>query len=205
MTAKAAPPPAPTRGKGKKTGDTEAAPGAHYAVHLYRPRAALALANRRWYAATDAGILHSDNEGASWSGGAIEEEKSFFSVSAHDQMVVAASVSGVWVSANYAQHWLRQPLPPEVTRVYSVTITQDDAVWLSTREGAFRWIRTIVGRRRVGARRERPARPRGDLDPRTRRSPAGGCGGAYGVCEPGPGAELEGRRSPPRPSRSPEP
>jgi photosystem II stability/assembly factor-like uncharacterized protein len=28
-----------------------------------------------------------------------------------------------------------------VTRVYSVTITQNDEIWLSTREGAFRWIR----------------------------------------------------------------
>lgn len=141
MIAKPAPPPLPSRHKGKKT----VAPKPSRAV-ITQPIfeghvRALALANRRWYAATDAGILHSDNEGVSWSGGPIDGEKSFFSVSAHDQIVVAASVSGVWLSANYAQHWLRQPLPPEVTRVYSVTVTHDDAVWVSTREGAFRWVR----------------------------------------------------------------
>jgi len=135
------PPPAPPRGKGRKA-VTPKPPRALITRSIFAGHVrALALANRRWYAATDAGILHSDNEGMSWSGGPIEEEKSFFSVAAHDQMVVVASVSGVWVSANYAQHWLRQPLPPEVTRVYSVTITHDDAVWVSTREGAFHWIR----------------------------------------------------------------
>ena len=152
ITEKTAPLPSSTRGKGRKTAMPKPS-RALFAQSSFNGRArALALANRRWYAATDAGILYSDNEGVSWSGGAIEEEKSFFSVAAHDQTVAAASVNGVWVSANYAQHWLRQPLPPEVTRVYSVTVTQNDEIWLSTREGAFRWIRQSSGRRSVGAR-----------------------------------------------------
>jgi photosystem II stability/assembly factor-like uncharacterized protein len=141
IAAKPLPPPSSTRGKGQKAAMPKPS-RALMAQSIFTGRVrSLALANRRWYAATDAGILYSDNEGVSWSGGAIEEEKSFFSVAAHDQTVAAASVSGVWVSADYAQHWLRQPLPPEVSRVYSVTITQDDEIWLSTREGAFRWIR----------------------------------------------------------------
>lgn len=102
---------------------------------------ALAMGNRRWYAATDAGILHSDDEGASWSGGAIGRERSFVSVSAHEGVVAAASVRQVWYSPNYAQRWTLQPLPPEVTLVYSVTVTGEDAVWVATREGALRWIR----------------------------------------------------------------
>jgi hypothetical protein len=31
-----------------------------------------------------------------------------------------------------------------VTLVYSVTVTHDDAVWISTREGAFRWLRKSI-------------------------------------------------------------
>ncbi len=102
---------------------------------------ALAIGNRRWYAATDTGILHSDDDGVSWSGGAIGTERSFVSVSAHERVVVAASMHQVWYSPNYAQHWARQPLPPEVTLVHSVTVTEDDAVWAATREGALRWLR----------------------------------------------------------------
>jgi photosystem II stability/assembly factor-like uncharacterized protein len=105
---------------------------------------ALAMGNRRWYAATDVGILHSDDEGASWKGGAVGTEKSFVSVSAHERVVVAASVRGVWYSANDGQRWSVQSLPPEVTRVYSVTVTSEDEVWAATREGALRWVRKTL-------------------------------------------------------------
>ncbi len=78
------------------------------------------------------------------AGGPVGGETSFVSVSAHDGVVAAASVRGIWYSANYAQHWNKQPLPPEVTRVYSVTVTSKDAVWAATREGALRWIRRTL-------------------------------------------------------------
>jgi photosystem II stability/assembly factor-like uncharacterized protein len=96
----------------------------------------------RWYAATEAGILHSDDQGANWiAGGPVEKEKSFVSVSAHDGAVAAASVRQVWYSANYGQRWSLRPLPPEVRRVYSVTVTGEGEVWAATREGALHWIR----------------------------------------------------------------
>ncbi len=109
---------------------------------LFEGRAsALAMGNRRWYAATDAGLLHSDDQGASWSGGPLGSERAFISVSAYERVVAAASVRAVWYSANYGQHWTPQPLPPEVTRVYSVTVTGEDTLWAATREGALRWVR----------------------------------------------------------------
>ena len=101
---------------------------------------ALALADSHWYAATDAGVLHSEDEGTSWTVVPIEKAQSFFSVSAHDQVVAAASVSEVWHSADSGQHWTQLRLPSEVTRVYSVTVTSDGEVWASTRAGAMRWI-----------------------------------------------------------------
>lgn len=102
---------------------------------------ALELRNRRWYAATEAGVLHSDDQGASWSGGALDGETTMRSVSAHDRVVAAASVHDVWYSPNFGQTWRRQLLPAGVTRVYSVTVTSDDALWVATREGALRWHR----------------------------------------------------------------
>ncbi len=131
------------RGHGKRGKRVRGAPQTAAVTRaIFEGRAsALAIGNRRWYAATDAGILHSDDEGASWSGGAVGTEKSFFSVSAHERMVVAASAHQVWYSPNYAQHWMLQPLPLEVTLIYSVTVTGEGAVWVATREGALHWIR----------------------------------------------------------------
>jgi uncharacterized protein YfiM (DUF2279 family) len=71
----------------------------------------------------------------------VGSESSFLSVSAHDGVVAAASVREVWYSANYGQHWSRQRLPAEVTRVYSVTVTDEDTVWAATGAGALRWVR----------------------------------------------------------------
>jgi ligand-binding sensor domain-containing protein len=106
---------------------------------------AVALGNRRWYAATDAGVLTSDNEGKSWSGGAIDGEKAFLSVSARDQTVVAATAREVWMSHDEAAHWTREAVPAWVTRIYSVTVAEDGAVWIATREGALRWLSYAQG------------------------------------------------------------
>jgi photosystem II stability/assembly factor-like uncharacterized protein len=106
---------------------------------------AVALTDHRWYAAADGGILHSENEGASWSGGVVEGEKAFLSVSAHGKAVAAASMREVWYSTDDAQHWERKPLPSDVSRIYSVTITADEELWAATREGALHWVRRASG------------------------------------------------------------
>jgi photosystem II stability/assembly factor-like uncharacterized protein len=106
---------------------------------------ALALGSRRWYAATAAGILISVDQGGSWSGGAVDGEKNFYSVAARDRTVAAASLREVWYSSDEGEHWWRQPLPPWVTRIYSVAVAGEDEVWIATREGALRWRRTAAG------------------------------------------------------------
>jgi photosystem II stability/assembly factor-like uncharacterized protein len=106
---------------------------------------AIALGSREWYAATDAGMMVSDNAGRSWSGGPLDGEKVFFSVSTHDKTVAAATLRDVWCSTDEAAHWLRQPVPGWVTRIYSVTVAGDDAVWISTREGALRMVPSSQG------------------------------------------------------------
>jgi hypothetical protein len=99
----------------------------------------LAMSGRRWYAATEAGILMSDNQGASWSEGALNGEKEFYSVSARNRTVLAATLHDVWYSGDEGAHWVRQPLPAWVTRVYSVSVTDEGVLWVGTREGALRW------------------------------------------------------------------
>jgi len=96
----------------------------------------LAMSGQRWYAATAAGVLVSNNQGVSWSGGALDGEKEFYSVSARGRTVAAATLRAVWRSDDEGVHWLRQPLPAWVSRIYSVTVARDGRLWVATREGA---------------------------------------------------------------------
>jgi ligand-binding sensor domain-containing protein len=122
------------------------APGPAVKHATFEGRAtALALGSRKWYAATEAGVLVSANQGASWSGGAVDGEREFFSVSAHDGTVAASTLHSVWQSSDEAAHWSRLPLPEWVTRIYAVTVTDDDTLWIATREGALRWTRKAQG------------------------------------------------------------
>ena len=144
-SAKAAAPIAAARtaAKGKSVRPV-AAPATPHATFEGRA-SAVAMGSHHWYAATEAGVLVSENEGASWSGGAVDGEKEFFAVSAHERRVVAATLRGVWESNDQAAHWSRLPLPEWVTRVYAVTVADDGTLWIGTREGALRWTRKSEG------------------------------------------------------------
>jgi photosystem II stability/assembly factor-like uncharacterized protein len=123
--------------KGKKTA---AKPRAPITVRSrFLGRAVSLSVSRRWYAATDSGVLVSWNEGKSWKGAALDGQKEFIAVASLGRTVAAASLRGLWYSSDEGDHWMRQPLPAWITRIYSVTIADDQAVWIGTREGAWRW------------------------------------------------------------------
>jgi len=125
------------------------APKAKKTTSSFESRAtALALGNRKWYAATSAGILMSDNQGGSWTSAATPGERDFYSVSVRDRSVAAATLRSVWLSSDEGEHWTAEPLPTWVTRVYSVAVGGNDELWAATREGALHW-------RGAGARWER--------------------------------------------------
>jgi photosystem II stability/assembly factor-like uncharacterized protein len=105
----------------------------------FEGRAAALALGRRWFAATDAGLLMSDNEGRSWKGGALDGQKEFIAVASHGQTAAAASLHGVWYSRDEGEHWSQPALPSWVSGIYSLTIAQNGAVWIGTREGALRW------------------------------------------------------------------
>jgi len=128
----------PVRGKKGKMITPKALPSVVTHSSYEGPVRAVALGDHRWYAATNDGVLTSQNDGKSWSGGAVEGEKTIFSVAAHNKNVAAATLRDVWYSKDEAEHWLHQKVPTWVTRIYSVTVADDDAVWISTREGALR-------------------------------------------------------------------
>jgi hypothetical protein len=139
VSEKPAPERKPVRGKNGKMITPKALPPIVTHTSFEGRATGLALGGKRWYAATEAGVLVSENEGKSWKGGAVDGEKSFLSISSHDDAVAAATLRDVWYSSDEAEHWSHQPVPAWVTRVYSVNIANDGAVWVGSREGALRW------------------------------------------------------------------
>jgi photosystem II stability/assembly factor-like uncharacterized protein len=135
---KPAPTRKPIRGKNGKMVLPKPLPPLIVRSHFEGRSMALALGHR-WYAATDAGVLVSDNEGKSWKGGALDGQKEFIAVSSHGQAVAAASLRGIWYSRDEGEHWSQPPLPTWVSRIYSLTIAANGALWIGTREGALRW------------------------------------------------------------------
>lgn len=103
---------------------------------------ALASDGDLWYAATEAGILMSDDYGITWSGGPVEGRKDFHSIAVRNHTVAAATLREVWYKSATASRWSLQPLPSWVTRIYAVSLASDDEIWAATREGALRWQRT---------------------------------------------------------------
>jgi photosystem II stability/assembly factor-like uncharacterized protein len=145
VNQKPAQPSKPTPGKKGKSTVAKAPPPIVTHSTFEGRGSALALGSRRWYAATDAGVLVSENEGKSWRGGAVDGEKAFLSVSTHEQTVAASTMHDVWYSRDEAEHWSHQPVPGWVTRIYSVTVADDDVLWIGTREGALRWTQSSGG------------------------------------------------------------
>ncbi len=137
VAEKPAPSRQPVRGKNGKM--IAPKPLRTIVVHSrFEGRAAALSLGHRWYAATDGGLLVSENQGKSWKGGALDAQREFISVASHGETVVAASLRGVWYSQDEGEHWSQQALPNWVSRVYSVSIASDGAVWIGTREGALR-------------------------------------------------------------------
>jgi photosystem II stability/assembly factor-like uncharacterized protein len=137
VSEKPAPVQKPVRGKNGKMIAPKPLPPVIVRSHFEGRASALSMGHH-WYAATEAGLLMSDNEGKSWKG-AIDGQKDFIAVSSRGEAVVAASLRNLWYSRDEGAHWVQQPLPEWVTRIYAATIATDGSVWLGTREGALRW------------------------------------------------------------------
>ena len=93
----------------------------------------------RWYAATENGLLMSQDRGKSWQGGPLGGEKELLVVAARGAEVAAVSLHEVWQSQDEGRTFIRLALPTWVTRLYGVAIAGDGALWVASREGALRY------------------------------------------------------------------
>ncbi len=121
-------------------------PGTHEAklevrkpVSLSSVRVAeLGVSNGKWFAATSAGLYWSDDQGMSWHAAPTEGERDFISLAVLDNMIFATTFNAVVGSMDSGKTWQLVSVPDEVRRVDKIAIDGDQAVWLATREGAFR-------------------------------------------------------------------
>ena len=100
----------------------------------------LKLTSKRWFAATSAGLLISENGGKSWSGGPVLGKIDLISVQAKGDLLVAATRMHVLISSDGGATWQQSNPAAYVTSIRSVSIAPEGAIMVASREGAFRSI-----------------------------------------------------------------
>jgi photosystem II stability/assembly factor-like uncharacterized protein len=90
-----------------------------------------------WAATTDAGVLTSHDQGATWQGGPVMGAGDYLCVAVRDQTIVAARTDGVVISKDEGKTWWPMGLPTMLTRIHRVIFTPDGTLWLGAREGVY--------------------------------------------------------------------
>ena len=90
----------------------------------------------RWLAATSAGLLISNNDGKSWSGGPVLGKQDLVSVRGNGELIVAATRIAVLLSADSGASWTQAALPSYLT-VRGVTVTPNAQILVAAREGVY--------------------------------------------------------------------
>jgi len=98
---------------------------------------ALDVSGDVWLAATAMGLLTSQDQGASWQGGAVMGLGDYLSVSAHGKTMAAARQDGVVLSSDSGLTWRPMQIPVMLTRIHRVAFSADGTLWLGAREGVY--------------------------------------------------------------------
>jgi photosystem II stability/assembly factor-like uncharacterized protein len=97
----------------------------------------LDLAPGRWFAATSKGIYESDNQGATWLGGAVLEKTDYQAIKSAGAQVLATRREGLALSQDGGQTWQALPLPSPLSSANTIAVAPDGSLWLGGREGVF--------------------------------------------------------------------
>ncbi|HTZ95877.1 MAG TPA: hypothetical protein VMB18_05740 [Terriglobales bacterium] len=97
------------------------------------------IAPKRWLAATSAGFFTSINDGKTWSGGPVLGKMDFVSVQSDGDFIALATHNSVIVSTDNGKTWQESNgLSHSVSFIRTVTVTPDKAIFVASREGAYR-------------------------------------------------------------------
>ena len=100
--------------------------------------ASVEITPKKWFSATSNGLFRSADGGKTWQGGPVAGYKDFVAVRAKGDLVVARTHSSLVVSSDGGATWSQASLPRFVIKVHDVAIAPDSAIWISSREGAWR-------------------------------------------------------------------
>jgi photosystem II stability/assembly factor-like uncharacterized protein len=98
---------------------------------------ALDVSGDAWAASTDAGLLTSRDQGATWQGGPVMGASNYISVTVNGKTIAAAQPNGVVLSSDGGRTWWPVGLPTMLTRIHSALLTPDGTLWLGAREGVY--------------------------------------------------------------------
>jgi photosystem II stability/assembly factor-like uncharacterized protein len=98
---------------------------------------ALDVSGDVWAASTDAGLLTSRDQGATWQGGPVMGASNYVSVTVNGKTMAAAQPDGVVLSTDGGLTWWPMGLPTMLTRIQRVLFSPDGTLWLGAREGVY--------------------------------------------------------------------
>jgi photosystem II stability/assembly factor-like uncharacterized protein len=101
----------------------------------------LEITPEKWYAATAVGLLSSTDQGRTWHGGPIEQERDIVRVAvspAQSKVLAVATPERLLLSLDGGNSWYPARLPTFVAPINSLAIDRNGNLWISTRVGAFR-------------------------------------------------------------------
>jgi photosystem II stability/assembly factor-like uncharacterized protein len=98
---------------------------------------ALDVSGDVWAASTDAGLLTSHDQGATWQGGPVMGASNYVSVTVSGKTMAAAQPDGVVLSTDGGVTWWPMGLPTMLTRIQRVLFSPDGTLWLGAREGVY--------------------------------------------------------------------
>ena len=98
----------------------------------------LKIVDGKWYAATSVGLFTTRDNGRTWQGGAVLNERNFVGVEVADKTVCLTTPRRLLISTDAGRTWYPANLPAFVTSLFSATVDGESNLWIGTRDGAFR-------------------------------------------------------------------
>jgi photosystem II stability/assembly factor-like uncharacterized protein len=98
---------------------------------------AIDVSGDTWLASSSVGLLSSNDHGASWQGGMVENSADYISVAAHGATLVGARSDGLVLSIDAGSTWTPMKVPMTLTRIHRIAFSPDGTLWLAGREGVF--------------------------------------------------------------------
>jgi len=96
------------------------------------------IVDGRWYAATSVGLFMTRDNGRSWQGGPVLNERNFVAVDVSGKIVSLITPRRLLISADAGRTWYPANLPDYTSSLFSAAVDRDSNFWIATRGGAFR-------------------------------------------------------------------